>query len=93
MATLVLSSAGAAIGGLIGGPIGSAIGRAAGGIAGSLIDNALFGSKKTRRAEGPRLSDLRVMESTEGAAIPRLWGSARVAGQMIWAIYLLHLQS
>ena len=85
MATLVLSYAGAALGGFIGGPVGSAIGRAAGGIFGGLIDNALFGGARTRRAEGPRLTDLRVMESTEGAAVPRIWGSARVAGQMIWA--------
>jgi GTA TIM-barrel-like domain/Putative phage tail protein len=85
MATLVLSTAGAAVGGLIGGPIGSAIGRAAGGIAGSLIDNALFGTTKKRRSEGARLADLRVMESTEGTAIPRLWGRARLAGEMIWA--------
>ena len=85
MATLVLSYAGAAIGSFIGGPVGAALGRAAGGFAGGLIDDALFGGGSKRRFEGPRLTDLRVMESTEGAAVPRVWGRVRVSGQMIWA--------
>ena len=84
MATLVLQFAGAAVGGLIGGPLGAVIGRAAGAIAGGFIDAELFGAP-AEKAEGPRLEDLRVMGSTEGAAIPRVWGRMRVAGQVIWA--------
>lgn len=83
MATLLLSTAGAALGGLLGGPLGAGLGRAAGAIAGSLIDQRLFGT--TRRVEGARLDDLRIMSSTEGATIPRAWGRMRVAGQVIWA--------
>ncbi|MEZ5923918.1 MAG: glycoside hydrolase/phage tail family protein [Hyphomicrobiaceae bacterium] len=94
MATLALSAAGAAAGGallpgvsLFGTTVsGAAIGQAVGAIAGSYIDQALFGSSgQTRIVEGPRLSELGVMASTEGASIPRLYGRARLAGQMIWA--------
>ena len=40
--------------------------------------------QRTRR-RGRGSTDLRVMASTEGAPIPRLWGRMRVAGQVIWA--------
>jgi hypothetical protein len=86
MATVVLSYAGAALGTLLGGPVGGIIGRAVGGIAGNMLDQQLFGSAK--RIEGPRLTDLRVMASEEGAGIPVLWGRMRVAGQVIWATNL-----
>lgn len=73
MATVVLSYAGAALGTLLGGPVGGVIGRAVGGIAGNMLDQQLFGSAK--RIEGPRLTDLRVMASEEGAGIPVLWAA------------------
>jgi hypothetical protein len=83
MATLVLGAAGSALGGAFGGSIGANLGRAAGAIAGQFIDGALFGQSK--KVEGPRLNDLDVQASTEGAPIPRVYGRARLAGQMIWA--------
>ena len=86
MATVVLSYAGAALGTLVGGPIGGIIGRAVGGLAGNVLDQRLFGQK--RKSEGPRLNDLRVMASEEGAAIPAVWGRMRVSGQVIWATNL-----
>ncbi len=88
MATVVLQYAGAALGTLVGGPLGGAIGGALGGIAGNALDQRIFGSNAKRRIEGPRLNDLRVMTSEEGAAIPILWGRMRVAGQVIWATNL-----
>jgi hypothetical protein len=36
-------------------------------------------------AQGPRLKDLTVSASTYGAAIPQIFGSARSAGNLIWA--------
>jgi len=78
MSTLVLSSAG----GAIGGPVGAI----AGSILGGVIDNALFGAAAGK--EGPRLASLDVMASTEGAPIPRVYGRARLAGQVIWATQL-----
>ena len=95
MATLALAVAGAAAGGaLLPSGIsalgltlsGAAIGSQVGAFAGSYIDNALFGASGQRRpSEGPRLSDLRITASTEGAPIPRLYGRARLGGQVIWA--------
>ena len=82
MATLLLSTAGAAIGGLFGGA-GLLVGRAVGALAGYAIDRALFGD--SRVIEGARLADLSVQSSREGAAIPRIYGRARLAGQVIWA--------
>jgi hypothetical protein len=88
MATVVLQYAGAALGTLVGGPVGGMLGRAIGGLAGNVIDQRVFGSNGKRNVEGPRLSDLRVMASEEGAAIPTLWGRMRIAGQVIWATNL-----
>lgn len=84
MTTLVLRTAGSVIGGAMLGPIGAAIGGALGASAGYAIDQFLFGSGQ-RSAEGPRLSDLEVQTSTEGAPITRLYGRARLNGQIIWA--------
>ena len=95
MATLALAVAGATIGNavlpagvtVLGATLtGAAIGSQVGAVAGSVVDQALFGgSGKTRNVEGPRLSELHITASTEGAAIPRVYGRARLGGQVIWA--------
>jgi len=82
MATILLQVAGAAIGSLLG-PVGSALGAAAGALAGYTIDQAIING--TRRLEGPRLTGARPFTAEEGAAIPRVYGTARVGGIMIWA--------
>jgi hypothetical protein len=87
MAALLLSFAGASLGAAFG-PAGAVAGRAIGALAGGVIDRALFGEPTRRRIEGPRLADLEVMGSTEGAPVPRLYGRARLSGQMIWATRL-----
>lgn len=86
MAALVLSVAGAAVGSLFG-PAGAIAGRIAGALVGNALDQSLFGGG-ARKVEGPRLADLDVMASTEGAPIPRIYGRARLAGQVIWATQL-----
>jgi GTA TIM-barrel-like domain/Putative phage tail protein len=86
MTTIVLQTVGSVIGGALGGPIGAAIGGAVGALAGNVIDQRLFG--KSRRAVGPRMDDLRVQSSQEGAAIPVVFGRARISGQVIWATNL-----
>ena len=95
MATLALAAAGAAAGSallpagfsVLGATIsGATIGSQIGALAGAYVDQALFGaSGQSRNVNGPRLSDLRVASSTEGAPIPRVYGRARVGGQVIWA--------
>ncbi|MFS8039213.1 glycoside hydrolase TIM-barrel-like domain-containing protein [Xanthobacter sp. AM11] len=88
MATLLLGAAGSFIGGALFGPAGAMAGRALGTLGGAALDQALLGGGRTRRTEGPRLTDLDVTASTEGAALPRLYGRARLAGQVIWATRL-----
>ncbi|MGI8527380.1 MAG: baseplate multidomain protein megatron, partial [Pseudolabrys sp.] len=91
MAALLLSAAGAAAGGAVFGPIGAIAGRVVGALTGNAIDRALFGGgggHAERAVQGPRLSDLDVMASTEGAPLPRVYGRVRVSGQVIWATAL-----
>ncbi|HWK88178.1 MAG TPA: glycoside hydrolase/phage tail family protein [Xanthobacteraceae bacterium] len=88
MAALVLSFAGAGAGGALFGAAGAVAGRIAGALGGGMIDRALFGSLARKNVQGPRLSDLDVMGSTEGAPIPRVYGRARIAAQLIWATKL-----
>ena len=78
MAALLLSAVGAAAGGALFGRIGAIAGRLAGALTGNAIDRALI--LGNRSVEGPRLSDLEVMASTEGAPIPRVYERVRVAG-------------
>lgn len=84
MATLVLQFAGAALGNAIGGPIGAIAGRVLGALVGASIDNALINGGG-RSTEGPRLTEMSGLASTEGAPVPRLYGRARIGGELIWA--------
>ena len=88
MAALLLSAVGSAAGSALFGTGGAFIGRLVGSLAGNLIDHALFGSNVQRSVEGPRLSDLDIMVSTEGAPIARVYGRVRLAGEVIWATKL-----
>ncbi len=82
MATLVLQAAGAYLGGALG-SVGAAIGSAAGAAAGYLVDRALIES--TRHIEGPRLANARPFTAEDGASIPRIYGTARAGGTLMWA--------
>ena len=91
MASLVLGAAGSSLGAsLFGSGIsflgatitGSQIGGALGAFIGSEIDAAIApGTHRT----GPRLANTTIQASSEGAAIPRLYGRMRIAGQLVWA--------
>ena len=91
MASLVLSAAGQALGesllgnAVLGGLLtGAQVGGLLGAAAGMEIDAALMPGRTVNRT-GPRLSDIAITASTEGAPIPRLFGRMRLAGQLIWA--------
>lgn len=73
--TLVLGTAGAVIGGMIGGPVGAQIGWLAGSMLGSLIDPP--------KVQGPRLNDLKLQRSSYGSMIPIVFGTVRIAGNVI----------
>jgi hypothetical protein len=81
MATLVLTAVGSLLG-----PIGGAVGA----LIGQSIDARLL---KPRGREGPRLQDLKVQTSSYGSQIPKLFGTMRVAGTVIWSTDLIERRS
>ncbi len=79
MASLVLGAAGAYVGSFFGMPaLGWAIGSAIGGA-----------MTPGPHSESARLSDLKVQTSTYGMMIPILFGTNRVAGNVIWSTDLI----
>lgn len=87
MARLVLPFVGGFVGNFIAPGIGGSIGFALGGILGNLIDPV-----EKPRTEGPRLNDLSVQSSTEGAPIPIVYAAGRFAGNVIWALPIQETQ-
>ena len=83
MATLVLAAAGQ----VLGGPIGQAIGATIG----NYIDREVLFKPKGR--EGPRLTELAVQTSSYGTQLPKLFGTMRVAGSVIWSTDLIEHRS
>ncbi len=55
------------------------------GMIASAAGQAAIQSFAAPGGEGPRQASLPVQTSTDGAAMPRLWGRMRLAGQIIWA--------
>ncbi|MGL9759176.1 MAG: hypothetical protein ACR5LA_10600 [Wolbachia sp.] len=75
MSTIVLSS--------IFGPI---IGSELGALLGAQLDGAMFGLDAEQKVtHGARLKNLQVQTSTYGKAIPIIYGTSRVAGNIIWS--------
>ena len=77
MGQLITTVVGGVVGFLIGGPMGASIGMALGGMVGA----TLFGPT----VKGPRLNDLKVTSSTYGIAIPEIYGTVRISGNLIWS--------
>ncbi len=75
MASLVLGAAGALVGSFFG-PLGTSIGWAVG----SSIGAGLF----QKGQSGPRLTDLKMHNSSYGQMIPLLYGTDRIAGNISW---------
>ena len=50
-----------------------------------VVNGAISHALDTRRFEGPRLEQFRVMSSMDGAPLPRAFGRVRLGGQVIWA--------
>lgn len=85
MTSIVLGTAGAAVGGTFGGPIGLAIGYTLGSYTGQRIEGLLQrGGRKS--TGGRKLADLLVQTSTYGRMIPVVYGSSRIAGNVIWSL-------
>jgi len=88
MAQLLLTAAQGVGGAVAKGGIGAFLARTvattAASYAAGYADRLIFGPRK-RKVEGPRLDSFQVQASQEGAPILRVFGRARVAGQLIWA--------
>lgn len=79
MADFGTALVGAGIGFAFGGPTGALIGYSMGSTIGSLLFPPDLGT-----VEGPRLQDLQIQSSAEGAPIPQAYGTVRLAGNIIW---------
>ena len=88
MATILLSAAGSAVGGSLGGTVvglsTAVAGRAAGAMLGRAVDQRLLGVGSDAVETG-RVERFRLSGAGEGAAVGRVFGRMRVAGQVIWA--------
>lgn len=94
MATLVLTAAATAFTASVGtNAVVTALITTAATVAGKLIDNAVFGGGRDTTQEGPRLDDLRVLSSSQGKGIPRMYGRVRLGGEVIWATNLEEVKS
>ncbi len=78
--------AGAALAYFTGGASVVALGATLGGAVGSLLD-------PKAKIEGPRLDDLKVQFSSYGVGIPRIYGTERVGGNVIWSTDKLEIAS
>lgn len=78
MGQLALAVIGGAVGSVFG-PLGARVGFTLG----SMLGGSLFAPDQV--VEGPRLTDLSVQQAAEGSALPRLWGTERVTGTLIWS--------
>lgn len=85
MASIVLGTIGSAVGGAVGGPLGANIGASLGRVLGASVDASVFGGGTLAPVEGARLGDLVVQTSTYGRMIPIVYGTARIAGNIIWS--------
>lgn len=86
MASIILGTAGEAVGSVLGGAAGGQFGRALGSLAGRAVDQAVFDSETTLPVRhGARLSDLAVQVSTYGKMLPVVYGRVRLAGNVIWS--------
>jgi len=83
MASIILTTAGAAIGGAVGGPAGAYIGAQLGGAIGGAIDNKMGGGKSKIRSS--RLTDIAVQSAAYGKMIPITYGTVRLGGNLIWS--------
>jgi hypothetical protein len=83
MTSLIFSQIGSAIGKAAGGTVGSVLGQAFGALLGSQLDNRIFPTASGPIYSGARLSELVVQTSTYGKMVPSIYGTVRIAGNII----------
>lgn len=87
MAVLALAAVGSAVGSsLAAGTALAAYGSTIGWAVGSLVGQALFPTKiPDQKIQGPRFTDTAIQSSSYGQMLPILYGTLKVAGNVIWA--------
>lgn len=88
MARLVVGAVGAAAGFFLGGPAGASLGWTLGSAVGGLLEPPI-----ESQVSGPRLGDLKVQFSSYGNMVPIIYGTMRIAGNVIWASDLIETSS
>ena len=73
---------GAVAGAYLGGPMGALQGAAIGGSIGGAVNSVV--NPATVTVTGPRVADLSMQVSSYGKPIPKLYGTMRIAGNVIW---------
>ncbi|PHR94311.1 MAG: hypothetical protein COA69_01570 [Robiginitomaculum sp.] len=68
--------------------LGQTLVHAAGRVAIAYANQAITNAFDNRVFEGPRLETLHIQSSRDGAPMARVYGRARIAGQVIWAAKL-----
>lgn len=84
MASIVLGKVGGVLGGALGSGLGSSLGGILGNFAGQSLDRKLFGTAH-QTTEGRRLDNLTIQTSGYGDLIPIIYGTTRLAGNIIWS--------
>ncbi len=84
MSSVILPQVGNLLGGAIAGPFGAAIGQSLGGALGQELDKELF-KHKTQPNIGPKLAEITLQTATYGRMIPIIYGTVKIAGNIIWA--------
>lgn len=97
MSTKTYGSVGAIVGGAVGafaggGPVGAAIGANIGREIGTSIGERVNGKPK-RSSVGSHLSSLSVQSSAYGENIATVYGSGRLAGNIIWSLPIKEVKS
>lgn len=88
MATLAISALGAMGGSALGIGFLGMTGAQVGWMAGSIVGSLLFPPQGVD-SEGPRLSDLSVQSGAFGQPIPKVYGTSRIAGNVLWSLPII----
>ncbi len=84
MAVLALGLVGAGIGAAVGGTILGMSAVSIGWTIGSTLGGMLF-QPDGEHTHGSRLQDLKIQSSARGSPIPHVYGTSRIAGNVIWS--------
>ena len=89
MSSIILPKIGAFLGSSALGPIGGALGQSLGSSLGQEVDQQLFFKNNSNPIIGLRLAEITMQTATYGKMIPIIYGTVKIAGNIIWASEIL----